>query len=145
MQLSPNFSLSEFTLSQTAARRGINNDPPPAVIDALRLLCENILEPLRAAAGKPIRISSGYRSPLLNRMIGGSATSQHCFGQAADFTIIGLSIPETVALIRELKLPVDQTIDEFSQWCHVSHRAGRNRGEFLKARNVAGKTIYTSL
>lgn len=135
MKLSNNFELSEFVISQTAARKGINNTPPPEVIENLKELCVNILEPLRAHVGLPIRISSGYRSPALNAAVGGAKTSQHVFGQACDFTIARMSIPEIIKTIRELNLPFDQVIDEFSSgghgWCHVSY-SPRHRRQVLK-------------
>lgn len=146
MQISRNFTLQELTLSQTAVRRNINNDPDDATIANLKALCENILEPLREAAGKPIHINSGYRSPMLNVAVGGVTTSQHCKGQAADISIPGMPISQVIALVRSLKLPVDQAIDEFSSWTHLSYRAdGKNRRQFLAARNLNGRTVYASL
>jgi zinc D-Ala-D-Ala carboxypeptidase len=143
MKLSRHSSLEEMVFSQTAVRKGINNDPTDEIIKNLTWLCENVLEPLRQAAGAPIRISSGYRSPVLNRRIGGVVTSQHCIGQAADLTIQGLSIQQTVDLVRSLNLHVDQVIDEFSSWVHISHTAEENRNQYLKARKVNGKTQYS--
>jgi zinc D-Ala-D-Ala carboxypeptidase len=146
MNLSEHFALSEFLFSQTAVRRGIDNTPNAGVIKNLAALCENVLEPLRGAANAPIRISSGYRSPGLNKAVGGSATSQHCFGEAVDLTIAGMTVAETVALIRSLNLPVDQVIDEFGRWVHVSHkRKNDNRGQYLKARSINGRTVYSQL
>lgn len=133
MQLSQHFELSEFLVSQTATRKKIDNTPPPEAIENLRLLCQHILEPLRVAAGKPIRISSGYRSPKLNAAIGSKPNSQHIVGQAADFTIAGLSVAETVKLIQELGLPFDQLLDEFGAWVHCSY-SPRHRRQFLKIR-----------
>ena len=153
MQLSPHFALSEFLFSQTAIRKGIDNTPNAGVIKNLIALCENVLEPLRSAANAPIRISSGYRSPGLNKAVGGSATSQHCYGEAVDLTVAGKTTAETIALIRSLNLPIDQCIDEFSGsdgksggWVHISHkRKGNNRGEFLKAMRLNGRVKYSKI
>ena len=93
MQLSEHFSLSEFTRSATATERGISNNLDPqnpahaAIIANLRNLCEQVLEPLRAFARQPIIISSGYRSPALNRAVGGAKNSQHLTGEAVDIRI----------------------------------------------------------
>lgn len=128
MNLSPNFTLTEFTKSQAALRLKIDNTPPQQAIDAMKLLCEKVLEPVRAHFGKPIILSSGYRSPALNKAIGGAPTSQHAKGEAADFEIPGLDNYE-VAKWMEAKLNYDQLILEMrtpgqpnSGWIHVSYR-----------------------
>lgn len=128
MNLSTNFTLAEFTKSQAALRLKIDNTPPQQAIDAMKLLCEKVLEPTRAHFGKPIILSSGYRSPALNKAIGGAPTSQHAVGQAADFEIPGLDNYE-VAKWMEAKLNYDQLILEMhtpgqpnSGWIHVSYR-----------------------
>jgi uncharacterized protein YcbK (DUF882 family) len=127
MQLSKNFYLSELTKSQTASRYGISNQPNSKQIENLKALCSNILQPVREHFGKPVIISSGYRSPLLNARIGGSRLSQHCFGQAADFEIPGLPNKEVAQWIRQ-NLDYDQLILEFydgknpnSGWIHCSY------------------------
>jgi zinc D-Ala-D-Ala carboxypeptidase len=139
MNLSPHFTLAELTKSQSAARRGWTNDPPPAAVAALRALCTHVLEPLRVMVGRPVIINSGYRSPRVNRAIGGAATSQHVLGEAADIEVPGLANGELATMIREL-LPFDQLILEAyrpgvpsSGWVHVSYRTGRLRGEVLTA------------
>lgn len=139
------FSLEEFTLSQTAVRRGIPNDPTPEHLANLEALCANILDPLRDCIGRPIKITSGYRSPALNKAVKGSSTSQHCYGQAADIQVPGLSVDEVVAAIRQAKLPFDQLIHEFGSWTHVSYSGERCRGQCLCATKVAGKTKYANL
>jgi uncharacterized protein YcbK (DUF882 family) len=144
MNLSKNFTIDELTISQEAARSGLKNTPNAGQIECLRLLCENILQPLRDRVKKPVVVSSGFRSVTVNRRISGAATSQHCKGQAADFTIPGMSIADTVTLIRKMGLPVDQCIDEFGAWVHVSF-GPRQRKQFLKARHVGGKTQYQPL
>jgi len=144
MRLTEHFTLDELTVSQTAARKGISNRPGPDAVTNLRALCRNVLEPLRVRTGAPIIVTSGYRCPELNARIGGSATSQHCIGQAVDFTVAGLSVADTVTLIRRLGLPYDQLIDEFGQWVHVSH-GPRLRKDVLTARRIAGKTVYSRI
>lgn len=140
-QLSEHFHLSEFTKSQTASRRGIDNAPGAWEIGNLRKLCQNVLEPVRAHFGRPVVISSGYRSPALNRAIGGSVKSQHCKGQAADFEIPGVSNVEVARWIHR-NLNYDQLILEFytpgqpnSGWVHVSWTAPY-RNQELTARRV---------
>lgn len=139
--LSEHFTLEEMTASQTAARWGIDNTPDSLAKAALRDLCANILEPLRAKVG-PIRVSSGYRAPEVNKRVGGAATSQHCFGQAADITVPGMSVPDLFNLIRKSPLPFDQVIEEYGTWVHVSY-SSRNRRQALIARRVGGRAQYT--
>jgi hypothetical protein len=146
MKLSNSFNLIEFTSSETASRRGIDNTPSIAVIENLRLLCENVLQPLRDKYGKSINITSGYRSPKLNKAIGGSSTSQHCFGQAADIQVDRKDYLKVWEILKTL--PFDQIIFEFGtesapDWIHVSFVQGKNRGQKLKAvKNIFGKTDY---
>ncbi|MBH9537889.1 D-Ala-D-Ala carboxypeptidase family metallohydrolase [Novosphingopyxis sp. YJ-S2-01] len=123
MKLSEHFTLAEMTASQVAARQGIDNSAGPDEIAALRRLCERVLEPVRRHFDRPVIISSGYRSPALNRAIGGSAASQHSLGEAADFTIPGVPNIE-VARWMETHLNYDQLIYEFGPagWIHVSYR-----------------------
>lgn len=143
MQLSTHFSLVEMTKSQTALRKGWRNDPPPAAVTALRLLCEQVLEPVRAEFGAVI-VRSGYRSAQLNKAIGGAGTSQHSAGEAADIEVGGLSNFDLADFIRR-RLPFDQLILELytpgqpnSGWVHVSYRAGRLRREVLTATPKKG-------
>jgi hypothetical protein len=146
MKLSNSFNLIEFTSSETASRRGIDNTPSIAVIENLRLLCENVLQPLRDKYGKSINITSGYRSPKLNKAIGGSSTSSHCFGQAADIQVDKKDYLKVWEILKTL--PFDQIIFEFGtesapDWIHVSFVQGKNRGQKLKAvKNKIGKTEY---
>lgn len=141
MKLTEHFTLEEMVLSQEAARSGLRNMPNAHQVESLRALCENVLEPLRARVKRPIIVSSGYRSKTLNARIGGSPSSQHCRGEAADIMIPGMGTAEVVDLIRGMKLPFDQVIDEFSRWVHVSHSALQRRA-VLTARRVGGKTEY---
>jgi hypothetical protein len=151
MHLTEHFSLQEFTKSPTATRMGIANNPGLKEIDALLGLCTNVLEPVREAAGLPLRINSGYRSEKINKAIGGAATSQHCKGEAADIECPGMSNVALAKLVVDLNLDFDQNILEFftegdpnSGWVHVSFREGQNRREVLTAsRGKGGKTVYS--
>lgn len=128
------FTLSELTRSATARRLGIDNTPPESAVRALNALVDNVLDPLRDAWGGPIRVNSGYRCPRLNAAVGGTPTSQHQRGEAADITVGSRSANRRLlALIKRLNLPVDQCIDEKDcRWIHVSHRPGLNRRMYMK-------------
>lgn len=136
--LSQNFKLSELIMSETAARKGINNYPDdPAVIENLKAVCEKILEPVRSHFNKPITPNSGYRGKALNKAIKGATTSQHMVGEAVDFVVPGVLIPEVCAWIRN-NLVFDQLIMEHynprtqSGWVHCSYRRnGKNRRQFF--------------
>lgn len=137
MQLSKHFTLAELTRSQTAKRLDIANNPSDVEIKCLKDLCENILEPVRVHFGKPIIISSGYRSPALNKANGGASTSQHVKGQAADIEIDGVPNAAIYSYIFK-NLDFDQLIaeklksnDGSAGWIHVSYNKGKNRGEAL--------------
>lgn len=142
MKLSPHFHLSEFTASQTATRLMIDNIPGPDEIAAMKLLCKKVLEPVRENYGKPVIISSGYRSEELNRALMGSRSSQHIRGQAVDFEIAGLS-NLTICRWMERRLNYDQLILEFytpgepaSGWVHVSYREPFRNMELTAQRVV---------
>lgn len=132
------FTLQELTASATATRKGIDNTPSPEVTARLTALVANVLDPLRGAWGKPIVVTSGYRSPRLNRAVGGAARSQHCKGEAADIRTLSNRRWENrqlYDLIRKLGLPYDQLIDEYDySWIHVSYKEGANRHEVLHQR-----------
>lgn len=123
MQLSPHFALSEFLRSQVASRLGIDMTPPDEVVECLRELCINVLEPLRSELGKPIIISSGYRPAKLNAAIGGASHSQHVLGQAADILVPGMTVRGVWDYIRKSDIPFDQVIEEFDGWTHVSYHS----------------------
>jgi zinc D-Ala-D-Ala carboxypeptidase len=144
-KLSEHFTLEEMTHSQTAVRKGLDNTPTPEVLKNLKALCKNLLDPIRKLAGHPITVSSGYRSPAVNRAIGGVRTSQHVSGEAADINCAALGQKKLFDLIRKSGLPYDQCIDEFGSWVHVSFRKGQNRKATLLARKVDGKTVYTAV
>ena len=140
MTLSEHFSLAEMMFSQTAVRKGIGNIPPPQAVTALERLCVNVLEPVRAHFGRPVRISSGYRSQALNKAVGGAATSQHVLGEAADITIPGVDNLRLAKWIRD-NTPYDQVICE-GTWVHCSY-GPRNRRQALTAHFSGGKASYS--
>lgn len=145
MKLGKYFTLEEMTRSQTAARRGLPNQPTAKQLESLKALVRNVLDPLREALGRPVNISSGFRSEAVNKAVGGSSSSQHRYGEAADIVVPGLTVEQVVARIRSLNLPFDQLIDEFGSWVHVSH-GPRHRREVLRARrDFNGRTIYTKI
>lgn len=139
MKLSENFSLQEFTKSQTALRLGIDNTPEGEHLEAAQELFENVVQPVRDFFG-PTVINSGYRGPELNEAVGGSTKSQHTKGQAVDIEVPGTANSDVAEWIAE-NLDVDQLILEFAEeddpaagWVHVSYRAdGENRNQYLTA------------
>ena len=149
MQLSKHFNLKEFTKSETAIRKRIDNTPNAEHANNLKLVCEKILEPVRNHFGKPVRINSGYRGPALNAAVGGSGKSQHCNGEAVDFEIDGLPNPDLAKWVAE-NCEFDQIILEFydpkegpnSGWVHASYAEGANRKQKLTAVMEKGKTVY---
>ena len=148
MKLSENLDLSEVTRSESAKRHGISNQPTPEHIENFKLLAEKIFQPIREHFNVPIRISSGYRSKELNAKIGGSASSQHCKGQAIDIDQDGTSITnrQVFDFIKD-NLPFDQLIYEFGDdnnpnWVHVSYSRHQQRGQVLKAFKLNNQTKY---
>ena len=148
MKLSRNFSLIEFQVSQTAARHDIDMSiDNPVYLANVKQLAATILQPLRDSfVGDPpskeysIFISSGFRPKALNRLIGGSDTSDHMTASAADIVVVGHQPIQVAERIIELELPFGQCILEFNRWIHVS--IGDKR-EVLTARKVDGKTQYS--
>ena len=132
MRLSKNFTLAEFTKSQTAERKGIDNTPSDNHIESMELLCNEVLEPIRYHFDKPIMINSGYRSVDLCEAIGSKATSQHAKGEAADIEIPGVDNLDIAIFIMD-NLDFDQLILECytgepsSGWVHVSFKDVENR------------------
>jgi len=120
MQLSPHFTLAELTVSQSAARLGIDNNPPANVIKNLQRTALG-LEGVRMLLGAPVLVSSGYRSPALNKAVGGSKNSQHMTGQAVDFICPGFGSPaQIVKTLVNSGMAYDQVIIEFDRWVHLS-------------------------
>lgn len=157
MKLSNSFTLSEMLRSNTADSLGIEAqfNPPQQIIDNLTELCKNVLQPIRDSLKRPLRVTSGYRSPELNERIRGSKTSQHMKGEAADIELWingveknGILLDEVLNLFFTGKLVFDQLIIEFPdendipKWLHISY-GKKNRMEVLIARkNSLGKTYY---
>ena len=142
MNLTPHFTLAELTRSSAALRRGIDNAATPAVTAALTALCLHVLEPVRAQFG-PVAITSGYRSPAVNKAIGGARGSQHMLGEAADFTVPGVRNLDVCQWIMR-HLNYDQLIYEFGEagWVHASWRDGVLRNQELTARRLSGRVQY---
>ncbi|GMQ23666.1 D-Ala-D-Ala carboxypeptidase family metallohydrolase [Algoriphagus sp. oki45] len=146
MQLTKNFPLRELLRSQTATRWGYEEQfsPEPVIIDNLRLLCEHVLQPLRDRLGRAVFVNSGYRSPRVNQAVGGSKSSQHLTGHAADIETGHLSIEQLYQRIKNSDLPYDQLIQEFNQWVHVSFNPQGGRRQCLRAtRGQDGKVKYS--
>ena len=150
MQLSKHLSLAEVTRSESAKRLGISNMPTEQHIKNFKLLAEKVFEPIREHFGRPIHISSGYRSQALNAAIGGSLSSQHCQGEALDLDMDGTDITnkQVFDFIKD-NLEFDQLIWEFGtkdnpDWVHVSYEStGKQRKQILKASKANGKTSYS--
>lgn len=148
MNLSKNFTLAEFTKSQTALRQGIDNTPNEEHLEAAKALFSAVVQPIRDKFG-PTTINSGYRGPELNEAVGGSTRSQHCKGEAVDLEVPGTPNYDIAKWI-ENNLVYDQLILEFytpgipdSGWVHVSFKKdGDNRNQALTATKENGKTVY---
>lgn len=143
MKLSEHFTKAEFEHSNTAIQRGIQNVMDSGQTQKAIDLCENVLEPLRAHLGVPIKLNCGYRSPLVNKAVGGAKMSQHILGEAVDVDLHSREIFEWI--INNLEF--DQAIFEFGTdenagWFHLSYRKGRNRKQALQAKKQGGKTVY---
>ena len=153
MKLSKHLELAEVIRSSTAKRLGIKNEPTAEHLANLKLLAENIFEPIREHFGRPIFISSGYRSAALNKATpGASTTSQHSKGEALDIDLNGTEISnKQVFEFIKNNLVWDQMIWEFGNkdnpdWVHVSFSSnGKQRKQILSATKVNGKTVYTNL
>lgn len=151
MKISEHLDLSEVTRSETAKRKGVSNEPTPEHLENFKKLAEHVFEPIRTHFGVPIHISSGYRSKALNAAIGGSATSQHCKGEAIDIDMDGSSNGVTNKMVFDYikaNIKFDQMIWEFGtdtapDWVHVSYDSdGKQRGQILKAIKSNGATKY---
>ena len=153
MQISRHLSLAEITRSHTAKRNGIDNTPTAEHLENFKLLADKVFEPIREHFKTPIFISSGYRSKELNDFIKGSATSQHCKGQAIDIDMDGGNGEVTNRMIFDFikeKVDFDQLIWEFGtdfnpDWVHVSYVKTGNRKQKLKAIRFGGKTSYINI
>jgi hypothetical protein len=148
MNLSANFSLKGLTKSDTATRLGIDNTPDEEALDNLKTLCDKVLQPVREHFGKSVTVNSAYRSPESNAAVGGSKTSDHCKGMAADIEIAGIANADLAQWIMD-NLDYTQLILEFytqgipdSGWVHVSYDPNNLKKQELTAVKVAGKTQY---
>ena len=148
MMLSPNFSLHEMTKSETALRLNLDNTPSDQVVANLKMLAVNVLQPVRNHFQRGVKVNSGYRSPDVNQAVGGSRTSDHCRGCAADIEIPGIANYELAKWIKE-NLKFKQLILEFytlgipdSGWVHVSYDPYDLRCQTMTAIKDNGKTVY---
>jgi hypothetical protein len=148
MKLTENFSLSEMVKSETALRQNLDNTPSDAEIANLKLLAENVLQKVRDHYGKGVKVNSGFRHPNVNAAVGGSRTSDHCKGQAADIEIPGVANAELAKWIKE-NLKFTQLILEFytpgvpdSGWVHVSYNPDNLKCQVMTAYKKGGKTVY---
>lgn len=137
MNLSPHFTLQELTDSPSAAKAGIDNTPGHDALANLQRLCQ-LLESVRTLVGAPLIISSGYRCPALNQLIGGVESSAHVRGLAADFSVPGLSPRQVVQLIVDSDLVFDQVILEFDRWVHLGLSEVAPRRQVLTLRKGSG-------
>lgn len=142
MQLSKNFSLAELVSSQVSTRKGIDNAPAPAIVANLTRLAA-LLEQVRALVGAPVAISSGYRSPALNKAVGGAANSAHVLGLAADISTAKLAPKALALLIRQSDITFDQLIYE-GTWVHIGLSTGVPRRQVLTARFAGGRVSYVT-
>ena len=148
MNLTKNFTLSEMVKSETALRHGMDNTPGETEIANLKQLAEKVLQPVRDAYQKGVKVNSGYRHPEVNAKVGGSKTSDHCKGQAADIEIPGVANADLAKWITE-NLDFTQVILEFytpgvpdSGWVHVSYDPDNLKKQVLTATKQDGKTVY---
>lgn len=152
MKLTSNLSLAEVTKSATAIRKGIANTPTATHLIALKEVSKNIFQPCREHFGKPLAVTSGYRSEALNEAINGSKRSQHSKGEALDLdadVFGGFSNAELFNYIK-FRLDFDQLIWEFGNnnnpsWVHCSYKTQGNRNEVLIAVKTNNKTTYRRL
>lgn len=155
MKLSPNFTLSEMTTSRYADRHGIDEqfDPPQNIIDSLKTLCEKTLQPLRDAIGSAIAVTSGYRCPEVNRAIGGSPSSFHRLGMAADIKLyMGGQVKNSLLFktLIENGIPFTELIWEFGtevepSWVHVAFSPTDSRRMIKHAIRTSAGTKYLRL
>jgi zinc D-Ala-D-Ala carboxypeptidase len=147
-QLTRNFSLAELTKSETALRHDMDNTPGPVEIGNLTELAGKVLQPVRDHYAKGVKVNSGFRHPEVNAKVGGSKTSDHCKGQAADIEIPGVANAELAEWIKD-NLEFTQLILEFytpgipdSGWVHVSYNPDNLKKQVMTATKQNGKTVY---
>jgi hypothetical protein len=140
MNLSPHFTLEELAFSQTAIHNGLDNSPPPVIQKNLKRVAET-LEQVRALVGKPVSVSSGYRSPAVNRAVGGAGKSAHVSGLAADINCPGVTPKQLANAIKASGIAFDQLIYE-GTWVHIGLSDGTPRQQVLTAVFDNGKASY---
>jgi hypothetical protein len=147
MNLSRNFSLQELIKSDTAIRKGIDNNPNADQIEKLKRLCENVLQPVRDQFGR-VKVTSGFRTPELCLAIGSSINSQHAKAEAADFEVLGVDNAEVADWVYK-NCQTDQLILEYytpgepnSGWIHASWVEFNPRAQYLRAYREDKKTKY---
>lgn len=143
MQLSKHLSRAEFERSDAATNYGINNTMNSGQLAKAMELAINCFEPIREHLGKPIRVNSGYRSPAVNKRIGGALTSQHSLGEAIDLDLHDRDLFEWIID----NVVFDQLIyeagnDSKADWFHISYREGNNRKQVLRMIKKGGKSTY---
>lgn len=135
MQLTKNFTLEEFYISETAKAKKIDNTPTPEAVVNITRLCDNVIQKIREHFRQPVLISSGFRCIRLNTAIGGASSSQHIKGQAVDFVVKGFSVEQVFEWCKH-NLRYDQLIQEKGQWVHISFNINSNRQEALRFDGV---------
>jgi len=148
MNLTANFTLAEMVKSDTALRHDMDNTPGETEIENLKRLCEQVLQPVREHFKTGVKVNSGFRHPEVNAKVGGSKTSDHCKGQAADIEIPGIPNADLAKWIMD-NLTYTQLILEFytpgvpdSGWVHVSYDPANLKKQNLTATKKDGKTVY---
>lgn len=126
-----NFTISELVKSDTADKHGISNTPDINSLDNLLDLIYYTLQPLRDKLGKPIVVTSGFRSVKVNQLVGGVSNSQHLYGQACDFVVNGMTPAQVVEFVKKSGVEFDQCLNEYNQWTHISHNKKHNRKQIL--------------
>lgn len=145
IQLAPHFKLREFTRSGTADRHGLDNNPSICVMDNLRTLCTDVLEPVRRYYNRPVQITSGYRSEQVNKLIDGAAPdSYHTQGKAADFVVHGVPNQVVFMNLYHSALPITELIYYEEGWIHVAHDPSKvDHMEVYYTPEGRGATLFT--